>query len=260
MAPSARETHDAGSGRQARSAASLSPVQEQFIRQSEDWIHRIVAEMPEAVMHQAMSDDFPSFEVADLASGVPLDQAAHKALLLRYMREVHRLVRAMPADLLVSTLAAPSDFGALVRALSDPRTAEASREVDPMAGAVGRSIEHQRRLTSMAGEMLTSSQVEDLLGIRRQAIDKRRSASRILALRRASDWLYPAFQFARGAVLPGIEAVLQAHGDTDPWVILDMLLAPDDALGGRTLLQCIEEGDAAAVARHIAQAEGNGFA
>ncbi|WP_134679442.1 hypothetical protein [Paracoccus ravus] len=63
-----------------------------------------------------------------------------------------------------------------------------------------------------------------------------------------------------GEMLPGLELVLMAYEEYDPWVILDILLAPDSALGGRTLLEAIQEGDERAIARHIAQARGDGFA
>ena len=213
-----------------------SSARERFVEQSEGWIRMLSVELPEAYMEYAVTEN-PSPDdllksVAELASG---DQM-HRALLLRYVRAVEQLVQTMPNDLIMSTLSAPSDFGALVRALSDPRIVEPSRRTDPLAGAVGRSIDHRDRLRQMAGEMLSSSQVEDLLGIKRQAIDKRRKAHKLLALRMGSDWSYPALQFDGGEGLFGLESILAAHAEKEPWVILDILLAPDEALRGRTLL------------------------
>lgn len=235
-------------------------VREKFVEQSEGWIKKLSLELPEAYVEYAVagnpSPDDLLKSVAELASG---DQM-HRALLLRYVRAVEQLVRNMPGDLVMSTIAAPSDFGALVRALSDSRVSEPSRETDPLAGAVGRSINHRGTLMKMAGEMLSSSQVEELLGIKRQAIDKRRNAHKLLALRMASDWYYPAFQFDGEEILFGLERVLEAHVEKDPWVILDILLASDEALRGRTLLQAMQEKDEQVIARHISQAKGDGFA
>jgi hypothetical protein len=143
------------------------------------------------------------------------------------------------------SISAPSDFGALS---------------DPLAGAIGRSIDHRDRLRQMAGEMLSRSQVEEILGIKRQAIDKRRKSHKILALRMDADWSYPTLQFDGGEVLFGLEGILKAHAEQDPWVLLDILLAPDEALRGRSLLQAMQEKDEHAIARHIAQAGGDGFA
>jgi hypothetical protein len=237
-----------------------SPVRKRFVEQSEGWIKKLSVELPETYVEYAVtgnpSPDDLLKSVAELVSG---DQM-HRALLLRYVRAVEQLVQKMPNDLILSTISAPSDFGALVRALSDPRVSEPSRRTDPLAGAVGRSINHRDRLRQMAGEMLSSSQVEELLGIRRQAIDKRRKAHKLLALRMGSDWSYPALQFDGGEVLFGLENVLNAHAEKDPWVILDILLAPDEVLSGRTLLQAMQEKDEQAIARHIAQVGGDGFA
>ena len=254
--------NDAGYTKKPRAEPAKSKIsaRDRFVEQSESWIKKIAAELPEEYVQYAVAErpapDYLLEAVSQLTSG---DQI-HKALLLRYVRAVEQMVRKMPGDLILSTIAAPSDFGALARAMSDPRVSSASRETDPLAGAVGRSIAHRRALTEMAGEMLSSSQVEELLGIKRQAIDKRRIAHKLLGLRIASDWRYPAFQFNGEEILAGLADVLQAYAESDPWVVLDILLAPDDALGGRTLLQAIQEGDEQALARHIAQVGGDGFA
>lgn len=242
------------------STTPASSARERFVEQSEGWIKKLSVELPEAYMQYAVtgnpSPDDLLKSVAKLASG---DQM-HRALLLRYVRAVEQLVQKMPNDLIMSTISAPSDFGALVRALSDPRILEPSRRTDPLAGAVGRSINHRDRLRQTAGEILSSSQVEELLGIKRQAIDKRRKTHKLLALRMGSDWSYPALQFDGGEILFGLESILTAHAEKDPWVILDILLASDEALRGRTLLQAMQEKDERAIARHIAQAGGDGFA
>ncbi|MFW2545473.1 helix-turn-helix domain-containing protein [Primorskyibacter sp. 2E107] len=250
---------DSASNPQHKSSAS---DRERFVAQSENWIKRIAAEMPDSFFQAAMSSGSGSGELvrAMMPAQAKTDAQIKQVLLMRCMRTVDRMVSTMPKDLILSTLAAPSDFGALARVMSDPRISEPSLQTDPLAGAVGRSIAHRRTLMEMAGEMLSSAQVADLLGITRQAIDKRRNAHKLLAVRVASDWVYPAFQFGKEDVLTGIEEVLQAHAGDDPWVILDILLAPDEALGDRSLLQAIQQGDAEAVSRHVAQQGGDGYA
>lgn len=245
-----------------KSGKPMASDRERFVAQSESWIKRISEEMPDSFFQAAMSGRSGSDELvqAVMRTHFKTDAQITQVLLMRCMRAVDRMVSSMPKDLVVSTLAAPSDFGALARALSDPRISEPSLQTDPLVGAVGRSIAHRRKLMEMAGEMLSSSQVEELLGIKRQAIDKRRKAHKLLSVRMASDWVYPAFQFGKEDVLPGIEEVLQAHADDDPWVILDILLAPDAALRGRTLLQAIQQGDAEAISRYVAQQLNDGYA
>ena len=75
-----------------------------------------------------------------------------------------------------------------------------------------------------------------------------------------SDWSYPALQLEVGEVLFALERILNAHVEKEPWAILDILIAPDEALTGRTLLQAMQEKDEKAIARHIAQVGGDGFA
>jgi hypothetical protein len=184
---------------------------------------------------------------------------AHLALVLRAQRALCTAVRQMPGDLLAASLAAPTDFGALVRTLNAAPVPAATTDADPLAGALARAIEHRRILREAAGELLSSTQVAALLGVTRPAVDKRRREGRLLALRLGSDWAYPALQFRDGAPDPLMTRLLEAHAEDDAWVVLDLLLAPDSALGGRSLLDAIRQDDTAAVDRHIAQLSGDGF-
>ena len=74
-------------------------------------------------------------------------------------------------------------------------------------------------------------------------MDKRRAAGRLLALRIRSDWHYPACQFRDAKTLPGIPETLAAMADASGWSVLSFLLAPDDALAGRTPLNLLRDGD-----------------
>lgn len=135
--------------------------------------------------------------------------------------------------MLLAALAAPSDLGTLARALGDSRLVDTAMQIDPLAPAFARSLENRKILLELAGPMMSSTQVANLLGLSRQAVDKRRTASRLLALRIGSDWQYPAFQFEEGVVLPDLERVIISQNGADAWVILDILLAQDSVLGGK---------------------------
>ena len=185
---------------------------------------------------------------------------ARASFLKRTMNAVQRMSAEMTDEMLFAALAAPSDLGTLARAIGDSRLVDPAMKIDPLAPAVARSLEHRKILLSHAGPMMSSTQVADLLGLSRQAVDKRRAASRLLALRIGSDWQYPAFQFEDGAVLLDLERVLASQEGADTWVILDILLAQDSALGGRSLLDALRQRDAQAIARTINQAQTDGFA
>jgi hypothetical protein len=235
-------------------------VREQFVERAEGWIEAIASDLPEDVLAAAMKDiEDPSSAGADSLAHEGLEQM-QTAIMLRAMRALRQAVQGMSNKTLLSAIAASSDYGALARAMTDPHAADLSREVDPFAGAVARSIKVRQQLAEMAGEMLTSTQVADHLGVKRQAVDKQRKQGKLLAVQRASDWHYPAFQFESDVVSAGVKKVLSAYEGHDPWFILDTLLAPDDTLDNRSLLEAIRDEDHAAVDRNILQDQGDGYA
>jgi hypothetical protein len=134
-------------------------------------------------------------------------------------------------------LAAPTDVGTLAAVLSDTEViGEGVRELDPMASLIARSIRHKAELTSRAGGVLGVKQVAELLGITRQAVDKRRRERKLLAVPRGSDFRYPVAQFIDGEVVAGLRDVLTAVGLRGAWGTLDFLTAADDELEGETPL------------------------
>src|SRR5690606_6718235 len=121
---------------------------------------------------------------------------------------------------------------------------------------------HRQALRQAAGGLLSATEAGALLAISRQAVDKRRRAGGLLAVREGSDWRYPVCQFDRqaGAVVPGIAEVVAGLEGQGPWATLDFLLAGDDALGGRAPLEALRAGDRAAVLRLVRAEAGDGFA
>jgi hypothetical protein len=185
---------------------------------------------------------------------------ARASFLKRTMGALQRMSAEMTDEMLLAALAAPSDLGTLARAIGDSRLVDPAMQIDPLAPAVARSLEHRKVLLGLAGPMMSSTQVADLLGLSRQAVDKRRAASRLLALRIGSDWQYPAFQFEDGVVLPDLERVILSQEGADAWVVLDILLAQDSAIGDRSLLDALRRHDSQAIARALSQTAGDGFA
>lgn len=114
---------------------------------------------------------------------------------------------------------------------------------------------------STLGPMLSSGEVQDLLGISREALRQRVAAGTVLALptghpsRRA----YPAFQFKGKGTLAGMADVLRAFfADTygpgpasvSPHTVASWLAGPKAALGGRSPVEVLRAGrDREAVVR-----------
>ncbi|MDO9713705.1 hypothetical protein [Paracraurococcus lichenis] len=183
-----------------------------------------------------------------------------EAFRRRAMGAVDRMAREAPAETLAEFLAAATDTGTLARATADQAASEALHQLEPLAAAIARGAEVRARLVTAAGGLLSADDVGNLLGITRAAVDKRRASGKLLALRIRSDWAYPAVQFRDGEVLEGITDVLAGMADASSWSILDFLLAPDDALGGRTPLAALRAGELAAVQRLLAARGADAFA
>jgi hypothetical protein len=181
--------------------------------------------------------------------------------LRRAMSALERISSKVPTKLLTEALAAPTDAGTIAELLSRAGVVgSAVTELDPMVPALARNVEHRRRLLELAGGALSAEGAGDTLGITRQAVDKRRRANTVLAVREGSDWRYPAGQFDEGEVIAGLPEVVRGLVSVGPWATLDFLLAPDTVLGGRTPLQALRDGDRNAVLRVVRANQMDGFA
>ena len=183
------------------------------------------------------------------------------AFLRRAMGALERIAGSVSAKTLTDALAAPTDVGSLARLLSRADVVgSAVTDLDPLAPALARNVEHRRTLLERAGGTVSAEAAGRALGISRQAVDKRRRAGTLLAVREGSDWRYPACQFHEGEVVPGIADIARGFTATGPWAALDFLLAPDEALEGRTPLQALRSGAREQVRRLVRAAQGDGFA
>jgi len=127
------------------------------------------------------------------------------------------------------------------------RLAELRASPDPLAVARLRGIVAQEEL---AGDTLSAAEVATLLGISRQAVDKRRNEGKLLALEPAKRGnRYPAWQFEGRRVLDGLEEVLTAMEGHDAWTQARFMTAGNHRLGGKTPIARMKAGDLASVLR-----------
>lgn len=135
---------------------------------------------------------------------------------------------------------------ALVRLLEHPEFIAGLRTSDPLAPARLRGLAVQRRLLALEGGSVSSQQMAALLGISRQAIDKRRKRGTLIGLdlgRRG--YVYPVWQVD----LPGLPEVLARLGGLSPWGQLGFFLATNAWLDDRSPLAALRAGDLDAVLR-----------
>lgn len=199
------------------------------------------------------------------ASGRQEGDLLRNAFRRRTEHVVEHIASSASPEALARALSAPTDFGALASALGDATIPLSALELDPLSDAVARGAGERARLSARAGAMLSAEQAGQALGgISRQAVDKRRRANQLLAVRVASDWRYPAIQIgADGQVPQALPPVLAsaAEAGMSAWATLDFLLAPDDAIGGLTPLEALRRGGepAASVQRLLEAARSDAF-
>lgn len=180
----------------------------------------------------------------------PLSSPARHALLVRLARVSAQLAERLSEDDAAAAVSAATDLEALTVALerapllSEPPDAET-------AAAYARGRAAREQLLQAEGGAATSEELGQLLGITRQAVDKRRKAGRLLALRARGDWLYPRWQVAQGQLLTGLERVLEALAalEADPWAMLIFFLNTDTETEGQTPLAALRAGQLEAALR-----------
>jgi len=170
--------------------------------------------------------------------------------LTRGLRALTRLVEAMPPDALTEAATADSDYAVLVAALEKPTALAELQRHDPLAEARLRGLHERQRLVAAEGGVLSGEEAAHLLGISRQAVDKRRRLRRLLGLRVGPHrFAYPAWQFHAEGVLPGWEDVLQDLRHHDPWMQLAFMLSGNSGLADESPLAMLRRSQVAAVRR-----------
>jgi hypothetical protein len=183
-------------------------------------------------------------------------EAVRDAFRRRAAQAIDHIARSASGEALTEALAAPTDFGAVARAMGDASAFPAALQLDPLADALARGAAEREQLVVKAAGLLSADAAGRAVGITRQAIDKRRRGRQLLAVKVGNDWRYPAAQFgSAGEAVPGLAGILDALADLQPWAVLDFLLADDAALGGISPLEALRRGgDVAADAQRIAHA------
>jgi hypothetical protein len=170
--------------------------------------------------------------------------------LTRGLRALTRLAEAMPAEALTEAATADSDYAVLVAALEKPTALAELQRHDPLAEVRLRGLHERQRLLAAEGGVLSGEEAAQLLGISRQAVDKRRGLGRLLAIRVGPHrFVYPAWQFHADGVLPGWEAVLADLRPHDPWMQVAFMLSGNTGLERKSPLDLLRRGQIAAVRR-----------
>ena len=172
-----------------------------------------------------------------------ISETKHPAFCTRMLRVVAGLEDDLTATLIEEATAAPTDQLAMLEALSSAPWVKELTADDPILQAKLRGLERRQEILQKAGGVLTSEEVAELLGVSRQAVDKRRAANQLLALTQGRrGYNYPGFQFEDGKALVGLDRVLANLEDLDPWMKLIFFTSPHERLYGRTPVEALRKG------------------
>lgn len=136
----------------------------------------------------------------------------------------------------------------LLRALEHPEAQALLAADDALAPARLRGLRLRQAWLRAEGGALTAAEVADVLGISRQAVDKRRRTGTLLAVDTGRHgYSYPAWQLTDSGTLHGLEQALARLHDFDPWMQVAFFLTPNTRLAGVTPLQALRAGQVNAV-------------
>jgi hypothetical protein len=179
-----------------------------------------------------------------------LSRTEHPVFFSRAFNALSSITNELSSQSVEELTASPTDFELLVNALSAASIAAESSDGDPLIRAKLRGIEHRKRIIEKLGGSLSVEQVSELIGISRQAVDKRRSQNQLIGLTQGKrGYAYPAFQFEDGKTLDGLKEVLNALSGHDPWMQSIFFANGNDRLNHRTPLDALRQGETEAVVR-----------
>jgi hypothetical protein len=178
--------------------------------------------------------------------------------LLRFRSDPARMafvVQGLEALVAVAERVDPAEIssgsegaGAVIEALMQDALRAYLREQDALTPARLRGLKAQKALLEAEGGVMGVAEVAERLGVSRQAVSKRREEGALLAVRLgARRDLYPAWQFIRSGVLPGLRETLDALGGADPWAAMGFFLAGNARLGGERPIDRLRRKDLAPV-------------
>ncbi|HEX2987500.1 MAG TPA: hypothetical protein VHS06_04945 [Chloroflexota bacterium] len=174
---------------------------------------------------------------------VVTDEPIQAAFVSRASNAIARMVSVLSPSTLGEAVGESSDYEVLLDALEAQEVVTALQADDPLAAARLRGIQARNELLTAEGGVLGVGEVAELLGITRQAVDKRRRNGTLLGLAKGqSKYAYPAWQFAGHRVLPGFEEVLACFKVEDPWTRAGFFLSGNALLNGQRPLDVLRQG------------------
>lgn len=156
----------------------------------------------------------------------------HRAFLTRGLQALNELAHQLDEEHIGEATSSPSDLEVLLAALSSVPESGFDETDSKWLKARLRGREEKKRLLRSEGGTASSSKLGELLGISRQAVDRRRKKGKLLALQTGGrGYRYPVWQVENGSALSGLEEVLERLEEHDPWMTLQFFVRENTRLG-----------------------------
>jgi len=175
-----------------------------------------------------------------------------QTVLIRAIRAIDDVIEAASKSELKKALGQATDFEVITAALQSQNVLKLTN--DPLMVAKLRGSQMKRMLLEKY-KPLSSDEVAELLGISRQAVDKKRKSKGLLGLKIGREYQYPSIQFSDGEVLKGLKETLNSLKVIGDWTKFSFLVSEDSSLVGKSPIQALADGQVDKVKR-LAQAYG----
>ncbi len=165
------------------------------------------------------------------------------AILTRSLSLTRQAMEHVSPGTLVEAVAASTDQEAMLRILEAPEMAAPAVDAATIDAARVAGIEARDQLLTAQGGSWPVERVAKYLGLTRQAVDKRRKANKLIGLAVGRHgYRYPSWQLSQNGTVPGLEDVLGALRQHDPWSQVIFMLSSNDRLDGVTPLEALRKG------------------
>lgn len=164
-------------------------------------------------------------------SGAYSDDGLRRSALDTLYAAVALAVANANEDTLEAIVCARDNPGQALAAASRDLATVPPERLAAQREAKGRTVQFRAEIANKAGGMLGPEDVANLFGVTVAAVAKQRQRHQILGVPYGQAIRFPASQFKDGVVIPGLEPILTAFGDMNPWGQLAMLVAPLEGFG-----------------------------
>lgn len=162
------------------------------------------------------------------------------------MRAINAVLRftELSEDSIIDAAKSPRDLDVLVKGLLATPIVDDLKAVQPLAPGFIRGYEAKRKLIEDHGGTLSAEKVGEILGITRQAVEKRRQSGKLLGLNIGRHgYRYPIWQFSESGNLPGLEQVLSVLASHDQWMQTAFFVSKNPRLNNRTPVEMLAAGE-----------------